>query len=201
MPLQPLDSYFDSYEMCTQGSAFYNDLSKDNAKNPIFRVVGKYCSGEHWTAETGQILFDKSANGGLNLAVLHLADYQLTKPDHFAKLGWGDKDLFRYGFYALNLPYSQAPRVYAPLGGYRESHGLDIQTFCGHSLLHWALTPVGQENNETYHPLPGFIHTNQLKHFTDPKADKLFTTYQRAVKDRTTDEAMVRAQYKHDWSR
>lgn len=51
----------------------------------------------------------------------------------YSKLGYGDKDLFRYSFYALGLPYQQAPRIFATTGGFQTQNGEDSDTFCGHS--------------------------------------------------------------------
>lgn len=66
-------------------------------------------------------------------------------------------------------------------------------------MLHWALTPMGQQDNASYVHDVGFIHSNQLKHFANQEAHKLFTTVRKAIKDRTTDKETVRTQYKHRW--
>lgn len=87
----------------------------------------------------GQVLFDKAGNEGLNLAVLHLADKMLMDGDHFKDLSFGDKDTFRYGFYALDLPWSPAPRVYSPVGGYQDRDGVPTEDFHGHTLLNVRL--------------------------------------------------------------
>jgi len=42
----------------------------------------------------GQLLFDKRANNGLNLAVLHLANHMQTQQDMYGQLMYGDKDTF-----------------------------------------------------------------------------------------------------------
>lgn len=55
--------------------------------------------------------------------------------DHFKDLSFGDKDTFRYGFYALDLPWSPAPRVYSPVGGYQDRDGVPTEDFHGHTLL------------------------------------------------------------------
>ena len=44
--------------------------------------------------ETGQVVYDKRGNNGLNLAVLHLANHMMTSPDLYGFLGYGDKDTF-----------------------------------------------------------------------------------------------------------
>ena len=135
IPLQPLENFFDSAEYRTYGSAFYPDLSKDNPENPIWRVLGQTCSNEWWTAESGQLFFDKSANGGLNLAVLQLSLHLLDHPELYSTLGWGDKDAYRYSFFALGLPYSQAPRAFSILGSFRNSSGFPADYFNGHSSM------------------------------------------------------------------
>ena len=135
IPLQPLENFFDSAEYRTYGSAFYPDLSKDNPENPIWRVLGQACSNEWWTAESGQLFFDKSANGGLNLAVLQLSLHLLDHPELYSTLGWGDKDAYRYSFFALGLPYSQAPRAFSILGSFRNSSGFPADYFNGHSSM------------------------------------------------------------------
>lgn len=81
----------------------------------------------------GQVVFDKRGNNGLNLAVLHLANHMITNPDMYGMLGYGDKDLFRYSFYALSLPYQQAPKIFATTGGFQTQNGEDSDEFCGHS--------------------------------------------------------------------
>jgi hypothetical protein len=63
----------------------------------------------HWPAEagtspypyldeklisTGQIVFNKAGNNGLNLAVLHLANHMMDNEDMYGFLSYGDKDTF-----------------------------------------------------------------------------------------------------------
>ena len=93
----------------------------------------------------------------MNLAVLHLAYHMMTTPDLYGFLGYGDKDTFvrlrtviisliamtltrnrsftqRWSFYALGLPYQQAPRQFASTGGFQRQGGEpDPSYFCGHS--------------------------------------------------------------------
>jgi hypothetical protein len=114
----------------------------------------------HWPAEAGQVLFDKRGNDGLNLAVLHIANHMMTRPEMYDFLAYGDKDTFvswemremsgqtkltrgvgwipdflqRFAFYALGLPYQQAPRIFASAGGYQTQGGESSPDyFCGHS--------------------------------------------------------------------
>jgi alpha 1,2-mannosyltransferase len=51
----------------------------------------------HWPAEAGQVLFDKRGNDGLNLAVLHIANHMMTRPEMYDFLAYGDKDTFVSG--------------------------------------------------------------------------------------------------------
>lgn len=64
------------------------------ADNAIFRVLGRHCTDLHWPAEAGQIIFNKAANNGLNLAVLHLANHMMDNEDMYGFLSYGDKDTF-----------------------------------------------------------------------------------------------------------
>ncbi|KAJ9126143.1 hypothetical protein QFC24_002416 [Naganishia onofrii] len=113
IPLVDPAVHFDSVEYKEGGSVFWPDLYKDHR----------------------QVIFDKRGNDGLNLAVLHLANHMITNPDMYGFLGYGDKDLFRYSFYALGLPYQQAPKIFATTGGYQTQNGDDSIDFCGHSRL------------------------------------------------------------------
>jgi alpha 1,2-mannosyltransferase len=75
--------------------------------------------------------------------VLHLANHMITNPDMYGVLGYGDKDLFRYSFYALGLPYQQAPKIFATTGGFQTQNGEDSDSFCGHSS-EWIVRRVVQ---------------------------------------------------------
>lgn len=94
IPLSDPAELFDSVEFKQGGSVFWPDLNKDHPKNAIWRVLGRDCSDEHWPAESGQVLFDKSGNNGLNLAVLHMSNHMMLESDFYGDLGYGDKDTY-----------------------------------------------------------------------------------------------------------
>lgn len=134
IPLMDPAEHFDSLEYQQGRSVFWPDLYKDHPDNAIWRILGHPCSDTHWPAEAGQVVFDKRGNNGLNLAVLHLSNHMMINPDMYGFLGYGDKDTFRYSFYALGLPYQQAPRMFASTGGFQRQGGEpDPNYFCGHS--------------------------------------------------------------------
>jgi alpha 1,2-mannosyltransferase len=93
LPLADPADLFETVEYKSSGSAFWSDVSKDHPDNAVFRVLGIPCNDDHWTAETGQMVFDKRGNDGLNLAVLHLAEGMMGDAE-WGKFGWGDKDTF-----------------------------------------------------------------------------------------------------------
>lgn len=64
------------------------------ADNAIWRVLGRTCSDNEWPAESGQVMFDKSGNSGLNLAVLHLSNHMMDNQDMYGFLSYGDKDTY-----------------------------------------------------------------------------------------------------------
>lgn len=94
IPLSDPAELFESVEFKQGGSVFWPDLNKDHPENAIWRVLGRDCSDEHWPAESGQVLFDKSGNNGLNLAVLHLSNHMMLESDFYGDLGYGDKDTY-----------------------------------------------------------------------------------------------------------
>lgn len=69
-------------------------VAYSSADNAIFRIMGRDCTDDHWPGEAGQIVFDKRANNGLNLAVLHLSNHMMTEEGMYGFLGYGDKDTF-----------------------------------------------------------------------------------------------------------
>jgi alpha 1,2-mannosyltransferase len=104
---------FEGAEYKQSGSVFWSDLNKDHressynkrvflqssqlilsADNAIFRVMGRDCTDDHWPGEAGQLVFDKRANNGLNLAVLHLTNHMMEEDKMYGFLSYGDKDTF-----------------------------------------------------------------------------------------------------------
>lgn len=166
------------------------------ADNAIWRILGRTCSDEHWPAESGQVIYDKSANNGLNLAVLHLSVHMMDNPDMYGWLSYGDKDTYRYSFYALGLPYQQAPRLFSSVGGYqRQDATSSPDYFCGHAALQWGLTPQSEARNPAYHPKPAFLHNILTKHRYGLQPDKLFSHAKRPVQDFILDSRLVRTLY------
>ncbi|KAI5450515.1 hypothetical protein NCC49_002972 [Naganishia albida] len=195
IPLIDPATHFDSVEYKESGSVFWPDLYKDHPDNAIWRVLGKPCSDEHWPAETGQVVFDKRGNNGLNLAVLHLANHMITNPDMYGMLGYGDKDLFRYSFYALSLPYQQAPKIFATTGGFQTQNGEDSDEFCGHSMIQWGTTPWDKRHDPSFRPQPAFLHTILAKHRRNLQPDKLFSHLMRPRIDNISEPTLVRTPY------
>lgn len=76
------------------GSVLSDPALMTAADNAIFRIMGRDCSDEHWPGEAGQIVFDKRANNGLNLAVLHLTNHMMANDEMYGFLSYGDKDTF-----------------------------------------------------------------------------------------------------------
>ncbi|KAK1927346.1 mannosyltransferase putative-domain-containing protein [Papiliotrema laurentii] len=195
IPLRDPERLFDSVEYRQSGSVFWSDLNKDHPDNAIFRILGRYCSDEHWPAEAGQLLFDKRGNNGLNLAVLHIANHMMGQSDLYGKLSYGDKDLFRFAFYALGLDYQQATKMFASAGGYQAPNGESSSEFCGHSMLHWGLTPLDKINDEDYHPEPYFLHTILAKGRDKLQPSKLFSHVTMPRLDGINEPLLVRTLY------
>ena len=94
IPLVDPDTLFDSVEFQQAGNVWWPDVAKDHPDNAVWRVLGQTCSDKDWTAETGQVVFDKRGNNGMNLAALHMAAYMMQESDPWSYMSWGDKDTF-----------------------------------------------------------------------------------------------------------
>lgn len=206
IPLTDPEEHFDSVEYRTQGSVFWPDLYKDHPDNAIWRILGKPCSDDHWPFEAGQIVFDKRGNNGLNLAVLHLSNHMMTHPEAYGFLSYGDKDTFRFSFYALDLEFGMTPNIFASAGGFQTQNGdSSPDYFCGHSMLQWGLTPWKErhsksgsgtgEDKKGFHPEPAFLHTILAKHRQHLQADKLWSHIRRPRKDNISEPTLVRTPY------
>ncbi|KAL1407822.1 hypothetical protein Q8F55_007257 [Vanrija albida] len=197
LPLQDPEEHFDSVEFKQSGSVFWGDLNKDHPDNAIYRFLGRPCSDEHWPAESGQVVFDKSGNEGLNLAVLHLSNHMMDERDFYGSLSYGDKDTYRFSFYALGLNYQQAPRMFASAGGFQDRNGQDQKEFCGHTLMHWGLTPERHRFDQSYHPKPAFLHTilGKVRYGLNP--EKVFSHFKRPREDYINDKRLVRTDYQY----
>ncbi|KAF8709259.1 putative Mannosyltransferase, partial [Rhizoctonia solani] len=147
-------------------AVFWPDFNKDHPRNAIWRVLGVVCDYNRWELESGQILIDKRGNGGLNLAALHVAVHMAHEQSFYYMLSGGDKDTFRYAFWALGLDYTPAPRWLSSLGSETGSR------FCGVGMLQYGISEP---------PKPQFAHLNLLKHTF--RAKPVFTMTQRAAID------------------
>ncbi|CEL63889.1 hypothetical protein RSOLAG1IB_05654 [Rhizoctonia solani AG-1 IB] len=147
-------------------AVFWPDFNKDHPRNAIWRVLGVACNYDWWELESGQILIDKRGNGGLNLAALHVAVHMAHEQSFYYMLSGGDKDTFRYAFWALGLDYTPAPRWLSSIGS--ETGG----RFCGVGMLQYGISEPSR---------PQFAHLNLLKHTF--RAKPVFTTIQRAAID------------------
>ncbi|CAE6524648.1 unnamed protein product [Rhizoctonia solani] len=147
-------------------AVFWPDFNKDHPQNAIWRVLGVVCNYDRWELESGQILIDKRGNRGLNLAALYVAIHMAHEQSFYYMLSGGDKDTFRYAFWALGLDYTPAPRWLSSLGS--ETRG----RFCGVGMLQYGLSDP---------PKPQFAHLNLLKHTFRTKP--VFTMIQRAAVD------------------
>ncbi|GAA5960838.1 hypothetical protein JCM8115_000169 [Rhodotorula mucilaginosa] len=181
VPLTDPTFLFDSPTYKQHGAVLWPDFNRDAAANPIWRLLGNlHCTpARAWQAETGQMLIDKRARGGLNLVALEIARAMQEDEEFWFRLSGGDKDTFRFGFYFLSLPFAMAPHYPSSLGAL---HGDSFEghAFCGHTMLQYGLDPdrewqhlrergqLAQEQHlgpeELRHAPPLFVHANALKH-------------------------------------
>ncbi|KAM0747917.1 hypothetical protein T439DRAFT_328584 [Meredithblackwellia eburnea MCA 4105] len=163
---------FDSPVYKENGIVLWPDFAKDSPANPIWRLTGRNCDPSEWQAESGQVLVNKLAREGLNLAALIAIETMQREHKFWFKLSGGDKDTFRYGFFLLDLPYTPVPH-YLSAGGSAASY--NGHTFCGHTMLQYGLSPeewslpevqrlVDPEYEIPDHAPPLFVHANLLKH-------------------------------------
>jgi len=116
-PLSDPSHLFNAPIYTTNGrAAFWPDLSKDHPDNAIWRLIGEQCTFDDWTFESGQMVIDKSGNGGLNLATLYLASAMMDDKDFWFKMCGGDKDTFRWAWRALDLDFGRSPRWMSSVG-------------------------------------------------------------------------------------
>ncbi|GAA5893574.1 hypothetical protein JCM8208_000832 [Rhodotorula glutinis] len=185
VPLVDPAFLFDSPTYRAHGAVLWPDFNRDSAANPIWRLVSHPCSpAGAWQAESGQVLVNKRAHEGLDLVVLEVARAMMRDEGFWFRLSGGDKDLFRYAFLFLSLPFGMAPHYPSALGGpllpplapHTEGH-----TFCGHSMVQYGLDATREwallrrrgevrgeggreEEEEAQHAPPLFVHANVLKH-------------------------------------
>ncbi|KAF8499359.1 mannosyltransferase putative-domain-containing protein [Gautieria morchelliformis] len=189
VPLRDPAYLFDEPVYKTSGGAvFWPDYNKDHPDNPVWRVLGKTCNYGEWQVESGQILINKRGNNGLNLAALHVAAHMQANHDFWFLLAGGDKDTFRYAFWALSAPYFAAPRWLSALGA---ASGWDAEKFCGFVMLQYD---IAKDERGQYLPL--FLHANLLKHrYTawEAKGRRIFKTIKRASQDIANEPSLDRA--------
>lgn len=94
LPLMAPEEHFDSVEYSRSHAVFWSDLNKDHPDNAIWRYLARACNDVDWPAETGQIVYDKRGNNGLNYAVLHISNHMMDDAEFYGNLLYGDKDTF-----------------------------------------------------------------------------------------------------------
>ncbi|BGP40398.1 hypothetical protein JCM10449v2_004360 [Rhodotorula kratochvilovae] len=200
-PLVDPSFLFDSPTYKEHGIVLWPDFNRDSAANPIWRLLAHSCSPSGaWQAESGQLLVDKRARSGINLVALEVARAMMREEEFWFRLSGGDKDLFRFAFLFLSLPYSMAPHYPSALGGPPLSRPFRGHTSCGHTMLQYgldserewallrssgrlpALAPGGKADK---HAPPLFVHANVLKHtgYTHRRGTT-FVMLKRPVDDR-----------------
>lgn len=99
IPLTDPAFLFDSATFKQNGAVFWADFNRDPPANPIWRMIGNlHCSpARAWQVETGQVLIDKRARGGLNLVALEIARAMQDDEEFWFRLSGGDKDTFVSG--------------------------------------------------------------------------------------------------------
>ncbi|GAA5996814.1 uncharacterized protein JCM10292_003218 [Rhodotorula paludigena] len=185
VPLVDPTFLFDSPTYQKHGIVLWPDYNRDSAANPVWRLLSHSCSPEAaWQAESGQLLVDKRARGGMNLVALEVARAMMEEEAFWFRLSGGDKDTFRFAFFLLSLPYSMAPLYPSALGGPRLGRPYRGHTFCGHTMLQHGLDGSREwdllrkqgkvaddfvpdrldEARDFVPPPPLFVHANVLKH-------------------------------------
>lgn len=189
------------------GAVLWPDIVKDGPANPVWRILGKQCNSLHWQVDSGQMVFDKRGQNGLNLAALVIAAEMQRDHDFWFKISGGDKDTFRYGFYAMGLDYSPAPHWLSSYGNVHP-YQVDGHTFCGLAMFHYGLSPADWEHFPQAHPSetdrethapPLFVHANLLKHSNGYRRGRTFTTFKRIRHD-STEVDMPRPRSNVYWS-
>lgn len=128
IPLRRVEHLFTAPSYLAHGAVFWPDLSKDHPDNAIWRIVGEPCDLKHWTLESGQLLFNKAGNDGLNLAAIWIATGMMLDRSFWFHMTAGDKDTFRWGMRILGLEWSDSPRWWSALGF---KNSLEGGRFCG----------------------------------------------------------------------
>lgn len=111
--------------------------------------------------------------------------------DFWFRLSGGDKDTFRYAFWALGSKYLAAPRWLSPLGTLDGSESSWQEgEFCGFVMLQYDI----EMNKKGEYP-PLFVHANLLKHRDIGWANKvtrLFRNIKRPSQDAASEPSLDR---------
>ncbi|KAG0144953.1 hypothetical protein CROQUDRAFT_108127 [Cronartium quercuum f. sp. fusiforme G11] len=170
IPLADPSFLFKSRAFKEWGIVLWPDITKDGAKNPIWRIAGQTCIPQDWQIDSGQILVDKSAQRGLVFGALLLAAQMQLNHDFWFQISEGDKDTFRYALYALQLPWTRAPHWLSSAGAY------NMGSYCDHTMFQYSLSPSdwadaypsfsisALSDSQKQHAPPLFAHINLLKH-------------------------------------
>ena len=191
---------FDHYLYKATGAVLWPDITRDGPRNAVWRILDVPCPKYDWQIDSGQMVFDKQAQGGLVHAALLLAAEMQKDHDFWFKLSGGDKDTFRYAFYALGLSFTPAPHWLSSFG---TMHGYPTEdhTFCGLAMFHYGLSPddwryfpEAEPDIETRlsHAPPLFVHANLLKHSEGYNRGQTFTAIKRYAYDKV-DHTLERA--------
>ena len=116
VPVRDPTFLFDAPLYKTHGIVLWPDFVRESPANPVFRLLGFDCDPEEFTAETGQILVNREAQGGMNQAALLVAEAMQRDNSFWFKLSMGDKDTFRYAWKFLGLSYTAAPHLFSAAG-------------------------------------------------------------------------------------
>lgn len=92
--------------------------------------MGDRCTLDQWTFESGQILLDKSAHGGLVTAALYIVEHMLKDQHEWFKYCGGDKDTFRWAWRVLDLPWTD-PGAWMATVGWELTDRMGRERFCG----------------------------------------------------------------------
>lgn len=184
VPLRDPTYLFSSPAFREHGYVLWPDFSKDSADNPIWRLTDTPCNPDQWQAESGQVLVSKTANGGMALAALLVADEMNRDIAFWYKLSGGDKDTFRYATFFLGVGYTAVEAYPASVGSVVPAH--EGHTFCGIAMLQhglaadeWQLPDVQDKLRPGFSPPkqapPLFMHANLLKHSSGESFIRLLT--------------------------
>lgn len=150
---------------------FWPDIARTRPRNPAWAITNTLCRMDEFELESGQLLVDKARFW----YHLQLAAHMNNDPDrYYDQFLLGDKDTFRFAWYALKTRFGRPKRWLTSIG----AQNGDI--YCGHSFAQ-------------HHPDDGriaFLHGGLLKSMT-PEVMRwnrdvqggVFRQYKQAVSD------------------